>query len=112
MHIQDWGEEGWIEYLRIQFPSKNPLVGIGDDCAVIPREKGISQLITTDALVEGVHFIREQIPPVDLGYKIVAVSVSDIAAMGGIPEYVFLSMALPSTMDRVWLESMVQGIKE
>lgn len=110
MFMQDWGEEELIHYLSAQFPSRNAIVGIGDDCAVIPLENGRSQLITTDAMVEGVHFIREQISPSDLGYKTVAVSVSDIAAMGGVPEYGFLTLALPGATDTVWLKSVIEGI--
>lgn len=112
MQIRDWGEEGFITYLTTQFPRKNAVIGIGDDCAVIPEKNEISWLVTTDALVEGIHFIKEQISPKDLGYKTVAVNVSDIAAKGGTPQYAFLTMALPSTVERVWLEEFVQGIKE
>ena len=115
MRIQDWGEDGFIGYLKTQFPSsssRNSSVGIGDDCAVIPGNNGISLLVTTDALVEGIHFIRDQISPEDLGYKTIAVNVSDIAAMGGAPEYAFLSIALPPSVECDWLKGVVQGIKE
>lgn len=108
--MQSWNEESLIQHIAEQFPIKAPLVGIGDDCAVIPGEG--SWLVTTDALVEGVHFIRDQIPPKDLGYKTVAVSVSDIAAKGGAPKYAFLSIALPKTVERSWIYSVIQGIKE
>jgi thiamine-monophosphate kinase len=112
MQIQDWGEERFVNYLETQFPSRDPIVGIGDDCAVIPRENGLSLLVTTDALVEGIHFIKDQISPENLGYKSIAVSVSDIAAMGGTPEYAFLSIAIPPTVECAWLKSVIQGIKE
>lgn len=112
MQIQDWGEDQFIEYLKAQGFHKNSIFGIGDDCAVIPKGDGTSLLITTDALVEGIHFIRDQISPEDLGYKTVAASVSDIAAMGGKPEYAFLSIALPPAIEWDWLKGVVQGIKE
>src|SRR3990167_1821105 len=115
MRIQDWGEDGFIGYLKTQFSSsssRNFIVGIGDDCAVIPGNNGISLLVTTDALVEGIHFIRDRISPEDLGYKTIAVNVSDIAAMGGTPEYAFLSIALPPSVECAWLKGIVQGIKE
>ena len=114
MQIQDWGEDEFIGYLQAQFPHsyKHSVVGIGDDCAVIPRNSGNSLIVTTDALVEGIHFIRDQISPKNLGYKAIAVNVSDIAAMGGTPEYAFLSIALPRTTECDWLKAAVQGIKE
>jgi thiamine-monophosphate kinase len=110
--MQDWSEERFIQYLAKQFPSKAPIVGIGDDCAVIPGEQGMAWLITTDALVERVHFLKDQIAANDLGYKTVAVNVSDITAMGGEPKYAFLSMALPKTVDSTWVCSFIQGVKE
>ncbi len=112
MKIKDWGEENFIQHLLQQFPITENLVGIGDDCAVIPTEQETSWLITTDAFVEGVHFLKEQIPPSDVGYKTIAVNVSDIAAMGGNPKYAFLTIALPKNLDTIWLNHMVQGIKE
>lgn len=112
MQIKDWGEEGLIHHLEKNFPYKSPIVGIGDDCAVIPSENGEAWLVTTDALIEGIHFLKEQIPPMDLGYKTLAVNLSDIAAMGGTPKYAFLTIALPKTTDSEWICSLIQGIKE
>lgn len=116
MNIKDWGEEAFIDYLKAQFfkmsSQSNSIVGIGDDCAVMPGHEGRSLLITTDALVEGIHFIKKQISPEDLGYKSIAVNVSDIAAMGGQPEHAFLSLALPKQTDRDWITNFLQGIKK
>ncbi len=103
-------EEEFIEELSRQFPAKGA-VGIGDDCAVIPGKGNTVWLITTDALVEGVHFLKEQISPKDLGYKTVAVSVSDIAAKGGEPKYAFLSIAMPK-IEAKWASELISGIKE
>lgn len=111
MQIQDWGEEGFIQYLKENFSTKGSIYNIGDDAAVIPDKNGVACLVTTDALVEGVHFIKEEIPSEDLGYKTVAVNVSDIVAMGGEPKYAFLSMALPKTTHCEWLRNVMQGIK-
>lgn len=110
MEIKDWGEEGFIEHLMHRFSSAKDSVGIGDDCAVIPSEKE-SWLITTDALVEDIHFIREQIPPTELGYKILAVNISDIAAKGGDPKYAFLTMAIPENLDTDWLNQFTEGLQ-
>lgn len=105
-------EEQFIQYLKEQFISPNSIKGIGDDCAVIPRSDGTALLITTDALVEGVHFLKEKISPRDLGYKTVAVNVSDIAAMGGEPVGAFLTIAIPKNTTQKWLKELINGIKE
>lgn len=107
-----FSEEDFIAYLKKQFLPKDHAIGIGDDCAVIPYTKETSLLVTTDALVEGVHFLKEEISPEDLGYKTLAVNVSDIAAMGGEPKYAFLSIALPKPVDPLWVQSFIKGIKE
>ncbi|CCB87428.1 MULTISPECIES: thiamine-phosphate kinase [Parachlamydia] len=112
MQVQDWGEEGIIHYLSHCFSAKNGIVGIGDDCAVIPAENEEAWLVTTDALIEGVHFLKDQIAPIDLGYKTIAVNVSDVAAMGGTPKFAFLTLALPSTVHCEWTRLVLQGIKE
>lgn len=112
MEIKELGEEGFIRYLKEQFPSKGSAFGIGDDCAVIPDSSGKALLITTDALVEDVHFIKSQISAQDLGYKVIAVNVSDIASMGGTPSYALLTLALPKSTSCQWLFDLCQGIKE
>jgi len=112
MQIKEWGEESFIDYLSKTFSSSSSVLGIGDDCAVIPENQDKAWLVTTDALVEGVHFLKDQISARDLGYKTVAVNVSDIAAMGGVPKYAFLSIALPKSTEQRWLHDMMEGIKE
>ncbi len=112
MQFQDWGEERFIQHLANNFPVKGHIVGIGDDCAVIPGELGVAWLVTTDALIEGVHFLKDQISARDLGYKTVAVNVSDITAMGGEPKYAFLSIALPKATDCAWVCDVIQGVKD
>lgn len=112
MRFQNLGEDRFIEHLAKLFPSKDSILGIGDDSAVIPGENGKAWLVTTDALVEGIHFLKDQITAQDLGYKTVAVNVSDIAAMGGEPQYAFLSIALPKTVDCFWAQLVIDGVKE
>lgn len=111
MKMNDWGEDPLIQYIQQQFMPEKPLVGIGDDCAVIPTGQTTASLITTDALVEGVHFIKEQVPPIDVGFKSIAVNVSDIAAMGGEPKFVFLSIAIPKTTNPQWVKDFFKGIR-
>lgn len=112
MHTPHLNEESFIEHLMERFPSKDGILGIGDDCAVFLTESEKGWLITTDALVEGIHFLKEEISPKDLGYKAVAVSVSDVAAMGGEPKYAFLSLAFPKNTNREWAHLLIEGIKE
>lgn len=112
MDLAKFNEEKFITFLKEQFISKDPVLGIGDDCAVIPYTMESSLLVTTDALVEGVHFLKEEISPEDLGYKTLAVNVSDVSAMGGEPKYAFLSIALPKTIEALWVQSFIKGFKE
>jgi thiamine-monophosphate kinase len=111
VRFQEWGEDNFIQHLADRFAVQGSVVGIGDDCAVIPLSSKESWLVTTDALVERVHFLREQIAPQDLGYKALAVNVSDIAAMGGQPKYVFLSLALPKTLEAAWACEFLEGLE-
>ena len=75
--------------------SKYSLKQLGDDCAVLPKDGQTDQLVTADMLVEDVDFRLEWTKPEFLGHKALAVSLSDIAAMGGDPEWAMLSIAVP-----------------
>lgn len=86
------------------------LVGIGDDCAVLRKDRNRSWLVTMDTLVEGVHFDLRWHPAELLGRKSVSVNVSDIAAMGGQPVFAFLSLGLPAGFDSAWLTSFSRGL--
>ena len=86
------------------------LAGIGDDCAVIRKNEHQSWLVTMDTLVEGVHFDLSWHPARLLGRKAVAVNISDIAAMGGTPVFVFLSLALPAGFAPQWLDDFSRGL--
>ncbi len=74
-------------------------VGIGDDCAVIGTAGPNDILVTTDTQMEGIHFISKFIPPELVGERSVAITLSDIAAMGGQAQYLFLNLGLPRMMD-------------
>ena len=84
-------------------------VGIGDDAAVVQPERGALEILTTDALVEGIHFDRRFSDPADIGWKALAVNLSDIAAMGGTPRLALLSLALPAALDPRDLHALVDG---
>jgi thiamine-monophosphate kinase len=87
-------------------------VGIGDDAAVVAWPEGERLVATCDALVEDVHFTSHTMAPEDVGYKSVAVSVSDVAAMGGEPRYVLLSLAIPPHWDADKLTVLYDGVAE
>ena len=114
MKVTEIGEFGLIR--RFSPPFLAPLaageLGIGDDCAVLPLPDGSVLLATTDMLVEDIHFLRRAIPPADLGWKSLAVNLSDIAAMGGSPHAAFLSLALPRDVEVEWVDSFFAGLKE
>lgn len=111
--ISEMGEEQIIARLISTFNADTPknVLGIGDDCAVIPVSENLSQVITTDALIEDVHFIKNKISPFDLGFKSLAVNLSDIAAMGAKAKHVFLTLALPQNTDADWLKDFFDGFK-
>lgn len=87
------------------------LVAPGDDAAVVEPGPG-SLVLTADLLVEGVHFRRETISARDLGYKAVAVNVSDVAAMGASPRYALVSLACPADLAPAWLVELHGGIRD
>ncbi len=107
------GEFGLINRIRENFMQGLPsgVTGIGDDCAIIPFNDKDASLVTTDMLIEDQHFLIDKISPYELGYKSLAVNLSDIAAMGGIPENAFLSLGIPATTDIEWLDEFFRGFR-
>lgn len=112
MSLASLGEFGLIEQIRGSFKTPGGITGIGDDCAVVPQRDGIDTLVSTDMLIEGIHFIREDIRAKDLGWKSAAVNFSDIAAMGGVPTGTYLSIALPKDLEEIWVEEFIEGFRE
>lgn len=102
------GEFGFIDYIKTNFPAPEDVTGIGDDCAVMPSGDG-ELLFSTDLLMEGVHFLRDESSAEDIGWKAAAVNLSDIAAMGGTPVATFLSIALPKDAQGDWAERFIEG---
>ncbi|MSO14225.1 thiamine-phosphate kinase [Rickettsiales endosymbiont of Trichoplax sp. H2] len=88
------------------------IVGIGDDCAVIQKNKNISWLISNDALAEDVHFSLNTITAYELGIKSVKVNASDIAAMGATPKFIFVACAIPQNIDNSFIKNLIDGIKQ
>ena len=106
------GEFGLIDHIRATFATPpTGFVGIGDDCAIIAADGESDLLISTDMVIEGVHFLRNDARPEDVGHKSAAVNISDIAAMGGEPVATFLSIALPKDAQGEWVERFLEGYR-
>ncbi len=85
-------------------------IGIGDDCALVTVPEGCQLAVTTDTLVEGVHFFSD-ISPKALGHRVLAVNLSDLAAMGAEPAWISIGLTLPN-VDETWLEQFTQGMHD
>lgn len=111
MDLSGLGEFGLIELIRERFASipSHGCEGIGDDCAVLPLNTTESMVVTTDLLVEDIHFLRDRITPEQLGRKSLAVNLSDVAAMGAAPVASFLSLSLPPGVTGVWIDAFLAG---
>ena len=105
------GERGLIQRIRDRFPAPAGAlqIGIGDDAAVTAGVRGEFDVLTTDALVEGVHFDLRYSSFADVGYKALAVNVSDIAAMGATPRLALLSLILPDRLTIADVDSLLDG---
>ena len=113
MKLKDIGEFGLIEKIArgCLIRPENIIKGIGDDAAVFMTEPGAATLVTTDLLVERVHFLRDAASGVSLGHKSLAVNLSDIAAMGGIAKEAFISIAIPDDCPIAFIQELYDGIK-
>jgi thiamine-monophosphate kinase len=109
--VADLGERRIIGDILARLPPAPAWlhVGPGDDAAVAAPERGAFEVLTTDALVEGVHFDRRFSAPRDIGWKALAVNLSDIAAMGAAPRLALLSLALPRGFASMDLDGLVEG---
>ena len=104
-------ERDLIARLRSHLPPAPEwlLVGIGDDAAVVEPERNRVEVLTVDAVVEGIHFDRAFVPPDAIGHRALAVNLSDLAAMGATPRLALLSMALPSALPLADFDAIVAG---
>ncbi|HAS45792.1 MAG TPA: thiamine-phosphate kinase [Microscillaceae bacterium] len=111
--LKDLGEFGLIQRIQQQFPTKHPesVLGIGDDAAVIDTGTDHYTLVSTDMLVEGIHFDLSYVPLKHLGYKAVAANVSDIAAMNGTPKQFTVSLGLSNRFPLEAIDELYAGIK-
>lgn len=111
--LDQLGEFGLIEHLSSQFTPQNAstIKGIGDDCAVISISDEEAMVVSTDMLVEGVHFNLMYTPLKHLGYKAVVVNLSDVCAMNAVPEQVTVSIAFSSKFPIEAIDELYKGIK-
>jgi thiamine-monophosphate kinase len=110
MILRDLGEGGLIQRIRAQFQDSGVVLGIGDDTAILDIPEGHSVLFCSDLLAEDSHFIRGLHPADSVGYKAVAVNVSDIGAMGGVPMHFVISLAAPGDLELEWVDGFYSGI--
>lgn len=112
MKLKEIGEFGFIDRIAPLglIRPEGVVKGIGDDCAVIGLDESRCLLVTTDLLVERVHFRREWGGPEIIGAKALAVNLSDIAACGGVPRDAFISLAIPDDIDVEWLDGFYAGM--
>ncbi len=96
---------------RFRPSSEDVLIGIGDDCAAIRSDANDLLLISTDSLVEDVHFLKPYFKPEEIAKRSVAVSISDIASMGGRPRFILSTIGFPKCSDRNLVDGLLKGIE-
>ena len=113
MNISEIGEFGLIERLSkdIKTHNSSTLKGIGDDCAVIAYDNGMQTLVTTDLLMQGIHFDLTYIDLQHLGYKSAMVNISDIFAMNATPRQMTVSIALSKSFTVENIEAFYKGLR-
>ncbi len=114
MKLNDIGEFGFIKRITPDtiYDDRNVLRAIGDDAAVFTVDHNECIVLTTDLLVERIHFIKESVQGYELGYKSLAVNLSDIAAMGAKPQHAFVSIGIPIETPLEYLDELYRGMKQ
>jgi thiamine-monophosphate kinase len=109
--VSSLGERALIQRIaaRLTTPAW-VIVGVGDDAAVVAPAPRTYDVLTTDALVDGVHFDRSFVPPDAIGHRALAVNLSDLAAMGAEPRAALLSLVLPDSIDVADIDAIVDGV--
>ena len=113
MEISELGEFGLIERLAKDITTKNAstIKGIGDDCAILAPTEEMRSVVTTDLLMEGVHFDLTYVPLRHLGYKAVMVNLSDVFAMNAQPRQLTVSLAISSKFQVEDIEELYAGMR-
>ncbi len=113
MNLKDIGEFGFIDRISqgCLIRPTGIIRAIGDDAAVFRSEAKLLNLVTTDLLIERIHFLRDAVDPDSLGHKALAVNLSDIAAMGGTARNAFVGLAVPPNVTLDFLDELFAGLK-
>ncbi|MCI5777066.1 MAG: thiamine-phosphate kinase [Bacteroidales bacterium] len=111
--IETLGEFGLIDRIAKQTTTQQPttLKGIGDDCAVLSQSEGMVKVVTTDLLLEGIHFDLTYCPLKHLGYKAVAVNLSDVCAMNAYPRQITVSIGVSGKFTLKAIDDLYDGIR-
>ena len=114
MELEQIGEFGLIKRIKTKVSARAEGVrlGIDDDAAAFEPTRGLLTLLTTDCVVEGIHFDPGFARPYEIGWKAMAANLSDIAAMGGIPRIAVVSLCLPRETKVEWVEEVYAGMNE
>src|SRR5271169_264135 len=113
---QGFGETGVLARIEAlashtRTTSSGVRLGIGDDAALFKSTSVFDQILTCDWFLEGSHFLRDKHPADAVGWKCLARAVSDVAAMGGVPRCLLLSLALPDSLTGHWLNEFLRGLR-
>ncbi len=113
MDVSEIGEFGLIKRLRkgLLESAEGLAVGVGDDAAAFETPGGMLNLVTCDVQVEGVHFLRNAMTPFQIGRKSAAINISDIAAMGGQPTFMLISLGLPENTPVSFVDGLYEGLR-
>jgi len=114
MQVKEIGEFNLIKRMAniLGIPRRSVIAGIGDDVAVLYSPERKLLLVTTDMLVENVHFSISTATPYQIGWKSLAVNISDIASMGGEPTYAFVSIGLPRNTNVEFVDEFYTGMRD
>ncbi len=108
LSIRELGEQGLLKRLQAFCPADL----VGDDAAVLTTQPGKSLVVTTDVLVNGVHFSDRTTRPEDAGWRAAAANLSDLAAMGATPIGITVGLGVPGDLTIAWVERLYQGLTE
>ena len=108
LSVRELGEQGLLKRLQAFCPADL----VGDDAAVLTTQPGKSLVVTTDVLVDGVHFSDLTTSPEDAGWRAAAANLSDLAAMGATPIGITIGLGLPGDLAIAWVERLYQGLTE
>lgn len=106
LQVRDLGEQGLLQRLQAFCPADV----VGDDAAVLEVQPGRSLIVTTDVLVDGVHFSQQTTAAADVGWRSAAANLSDLAAMGATPLGITVGLSVPGDLPVAWVEQLYHGL--